>query len=950
MLKKIIEGFKRPVTLIAILYVVLGSLWILFSDKLVLMFFSDPVSITQVQSYKGWFYVLASGFLIYVLMSWLVIDLRNKERDLQSYEQQQKSFLNNHYQPLWKSDKMGNCFFTNDKWFDFAGYDIIEDKPFAWLNRVHPHDKPYCIDKFTYGFISKNTFELEYRLQVKSNEYHWVHNTCVPYYDALDEFQGFLGFYTDIQEKKQLQERYKDSSMRYGYLFANNPNPMLVYDLQDLRILEANRAALLLYGYTDQEFLAMSIIDLRPASEIPLLMDHISESLPVFHRSSGWIHKRKDGSLFDAEVTAHSLPQTNNRTMRMVIIRDITDQIKAFRSVKEGDRRFRAIFEQSPQGAVICNSDLVITDINPAACSMLDVPKNKALEMSLFDFLNIVNHPFSLENAEKIRQGVSSSGEVSMKRLPGVSFRAGFSSIKFVENGLQKIYFTFCDIDEKHKMQKALEESERINSTLVSNLPGMVYRCRNDESWTMIYVSFGVEKLTGYLPSELLENNLVSYENIIHAEDRAELRKIVSEGIDRKEKYETQYRIICKDEKIKWVWEQAQGVFDEKGELDFVEGFIMDITKEKESQQQAEFQSFFLGLIIDNIPFPLFYKDDNGLYTGCNASFCEYLGKEKQEIIGRSLFDIFEKEQALVFYEKDRELMEKGGKQTYETTIVFPDERKMDAVFHKSVFFSEGDDTRGIIGIYFDISARVEAERVIQKQMAELERINGELERFAYTVSHDLRSPLVTIKGFLNLLKEDLVEGNHSQIDQDMYCIENATDKMHQLLEDLLTYTRVGRLPQLQEEISMSQIAHEAHELLFGLLQGSNVKVEISENMPVVKGGKARIRELYQNLMENALKFSAMHPNPTVKLYCRHENNQDVFCVEDNGIGISPEHHQKVFDLFTKLENNNSGTGIGLSLVKRIVEIHHGRIWIESDGKNNGATFCFTLHTENKQT
>ncbi len=946
MWKSILKSREKPERLVTLVYIVLGSIWILFSDRLVFMLFEDPLVLTRVQTYKGWFYVLGSGLLIYVMLRWVLFDLRDTERSLRRSEAMQQEFFNNHYQPLWKTDKQGHCLFCNDKWREFAGDSIDTTRAFAWLDRVHPHDKPHCIDKFTNGFLKKTSFELDYRMKTKNETWHWVQVKGVPRQANAGGFSGFVFFLSDIEENKNLQERYKQSSRRYGYLFANNPSPMFVYDTQDLRILEANKAAMSLYGYAEKEFLSLSIIDLRPASEIPLLMEHMSEPLPEFHRSSGWTHKKKNGQLFDVEVSGHTLPVQNNRNMRLVIVRDITEQIKAFRSAREGEKRFEAIFNHSPLGALICNPELGITDINPAACNMLDVDKNSALKMTLMDVFDSASDPLTWDFTEKLRKGQPVLGEVNLLRSGFKPFRTSFNGVCFNENGEMKIFFSFADIHEKHTMQIALEESERINATLVTNLPGMVYRSKNDEAWTMIFVSFGVEKLTGYKTKEILYNSQISYNELIHPGDREEVRKGVEQNLRKKKDFDHQYRLISRDGSVKWVREQARGIYNMEDELIYIEGFIMDITREKEALQKVEFQSHFLGLIIENIPFPLFYKDVNGVYEGCNKYFCEYLGLEKEQIIGHTVFDLFEKEQAMVFYEKDKALMEKGDTQVYETQIQYPNGRVMDAFFYKSVFHSLEKEPMGIIGVYFDITQRVEAERVIKKQLEELARVNSELEKFSYTVSHDLRSPLVTIKGFLGLLKEDLEEMNHEQINEDILRIENATDKMQHLLEDLLKLSRLGKVVEHNEEFSMSELAREAHELLFGLLKGKKCEVYIQPDMPVVVAGKSRIRELYQNLMENAVKFSLHQQNPSIKVFARKEGGEDVYCVADNGIGIEPRYHEKIFGLFDKLDANSPGTGLGLSLVKRIVENHNGRIWVESEGNNSGSTFCFTLHTQ----
>ncbi|NWG34652.1 MAG: GAF domain-containing protein [Chloroflexi bacterium] len=242
--------------------------------------------------------------------------------------------------------------------------------------------------------------------------------------------------------------------------------------------------------------------------------------------------------------------------------------------------------------------------------------------------------------------------------------------------------------------------------------------------------------------------------------------------------------------------------------------------------------------------------------------------------------------------------------------------------------------------LYSDLQADL---AIRQELISELEAKNAELERFTYTVSHDLKSPLFTIRGFLGYLEEDALAGNRERLQSDIRRITDATNKMQQLLNDLLELSRIGRLMNEPVEICFDDLAREAVELVHGRIMERGVAVHIDAGMPVVRGDKPRLIEVLQNLVDNAAKFMGDQPHPRVEIGCDGpRNGQWVFHVRDNGIGIAPEHHERIFGLFNKLDVKGEGTGIGLSLVKRIVEVHGGRIWVESEA-GQGATFYFTL-------
>ncbi|MBI5952750.1 MAG: PAS domain S-box protein [Chloroflexi bacterium] len=242
-----------------------------------------------------------------------------------------------------------------------------------------------------------------------------------------------------------------------------------------------------------------------------------------------------------------------------------------------------------------------------------------------------------------------------------------------------------------------------------------------------------------------------------------------------------------------------------------------------------------------------------------------------------------------------------------------------------------------------DISERKRAEAEREKFVAELENRNAELERFTYTVSHDLKSPLVTICGFLGYVEKDAIAGDIERLRKDMERITNATDKMQRLLNELLELSRVGRMVNPMEVVPFGEIAREAVALTQGCRQERNIAIEIADGMPSVLGDRVRLVEVVQNLVDNACKFMGEQPHPRIEIGWRKaEVDEIVVYVSDNGIGIAPEHHERVFGLFNQLNPNMEGTGVGLALVKRIIEFHGGKIWIESE-LGMGATFLFTL-------
>ncbi|MBX3036728.1 MAG: GAF domain-containing protein [Anaerolineales bacterium] len=231
----------------------------------------------------------------------------------------------------------------------------------------------------------------------------------------------------------------------------------------------------------------------------------------------------------------------------------------------------------------------------------------------------------------------------------------------------------------------------------------------------------------------------------------------------------------------------------------------------------------------------------------------------------------------------------------------------------------------------------------------QLETKNAELERFTYTVSHDLKSPLVTINGFLGYLEADVAANDMKRFRHDSERIKEAVVKMHTLLSELLELSRIGRVANPSEIIPFEELIKDAIELVGGRIDKNKVIINIQPNLPSVFGDRQRLTEVLQNLIDNAAKFVRAETNPNIDIgYDGEENGLHIFFVRDNGIGIPQELHDRIFGLFDKLDPHSEGTGIGLAIVKRIVEVHGGRIWVQSEA-GKGSTFFFTLPKSKNQ-
>jgi len=249
----------------------------------------------------------------------------------------------------------------------------------------------------------------------------------------------------------------------------------------------------------------------------------------------------------------------------------------------------------------------------------------------------------------------------------------------------------------------------------------------------------------------------------------------------------------------------------------------------------------------------------------------------------------------------------------------------------------------GAVHVGREITERKRAEAEMRKSSLEIQHKNAELERFLYTASHDLKSPLVTVRNFLGYLEQDLAAGAAGKIAEDMDFILGAADKMRRLLDDVLELARAGCIVAPPVRVTFRQLVDEVLSTVAGRIAECGVTVTVGDGEVVLFGDRVRLAEVLQNLLDNSCKFMGDQPAPRIEIGFEPRAGETVFFVRDNGIGLDPRHQGKVFGLFEKLDPRAEGTGIGLAIVKRIVEVHGGRIWVESPGVGKGAAFFFTL-------
>jgi PAS domain S-box-containing protein len=369
--------------------------------------------------------------------------------------------------------------------------------------------------------------------------------------------------------------------------------------------------------------------------------------------------------------------------------------------------------------------------------------------------------------------------------------------------------------------------------------------------------------------------------------------------------------------------------------------FTRNIEDRQAAERRVRETQNRLAAVIDVLPGYVFMQDGDGRYALINRRFREDFGLGDGDISGRTHEELFEPDIARRMTEQDRVVLEHGESvHVREQTVLIGGTRRT-LTMRKVPLHDERGSVIGLVGLALDISDRKEMEEALRTANSALRRANADLEQFAYAAAHDLREPLRTIALYTQVLERShAAELSKNAARALRYILESAR-RMETLVNDLLAFTQV-MAPNAGAEADANAAAREVVDALGAAIRASGADVDLTA-LPIVAVERVHLRQVLQNLVANAIQYRHADRPPHILLSAETADGEAVFHVSDNGIGIKPEYHDRIFGLFKRLHGMDvPGNGIGLALCRRIVEHYGGRIWVDSK-PGAGSTFSFTL-------
>jgi len=390
---------------------------------------------------------------------------------------------------------------------------------------------------------------------------------------------------------------------------------------------------------------------------------------------------------------------------------------------------------------------------------------------------------------------------------------------------------------------------------------------------------------------------------------------------------------------------------DAEGAFSHTRSTVFDMTERKKTDALVQEYADELADLYNNSPCGYYSLDKDGTFIRINDSQLQMLGYTRDEMLGKmKIFDLYAPELQDLAHQRFEMLRTKGMVRGIEATVLRKDGTSLPVLINSSVVYDDQGEFLRTRSTMLDVSELWKAQNTItelnqhlEARAAMLESANQELEAFSYSVSHDLRAPLRAIDGFSRAVMETYGAELPEQGQHYLKRVRQNARRMGQLIDDLLDFSRISRRPVNKTLVSPVHIARQV--IRDAKEQNPDVENEIVVNdMPLIEADGGLLQQVYANLIENAIKFTRLKPNPRIEIGCNQFTDELIYFVKDNGVGFDMAYVDKIFGVFQRLHSQveYEGTGVGLATVQRIINRHGGKIWVEAQ-LNEGATFYFTL-------
>jgi len=889
---------------------------------------------------------------------------------------------------LWDWNMLTNEVYFSPRWKSMLGYEDHEfENCFAsWEGALHPDDHARAlatIDDYVEGRTSQ--YALEHRLRHKHGSYLWILARASMLRDANGKPYRMSGSHTDITERKRAEEELRENEERYRLLFESNPQPMWVCDLETLEFLAVNEAAAHHYGYSREDFLAMTIKDIHPAEDIPVLCDSVARGSHEVGATGIWRHLKKDGTVIEVEITSHLLV-FDGRRAELILAHDITERRRA---EKERD----VISEVIQSVNLTSNLDELLKQVHQSlkkvlyaenCCVALHDKQTGLFEAPLFvDLVEPNPFPMALSQNctakvfssgqpllmdEAVFAGLLDRGEVELVGRPAPSFlavplmtAAETIGVLVVQHYEKENVYSQRDVEflsavaaqlalaiERKQLENTLRKERAFLRTLIDHLPDSVYV--KDMASRKVIANLAEVRFSGAQseaevlgkddfalhPKELAEKFL--------ADDQVVLQ--TGQPVINREEY-----VIGKQGQKTWLLTSKIPLRDENDKIAGLIGLGRDITDRKRIEEELKTNEMQMS-------------DAQGIAHLGSWDYDAVTGEVKWSDELWRIFGLDPREFGLSFEEylamvhpDDRHLVKSINEKSQQA--------KRDFGYDYRVIHADGTVRvlRASGRVICDEHGQMVRIRGTDQDITEQKRIEDDLERardaalestrlkseFLANMSHEIRTPMNGVIGMTGLLLDTDLTAEQRDFTE---TINSSADSLMTVINDILDFSKIeaGKLQFEMLDFDLSNAVEGTVELMAERAHAKQIELAsliYSDVTSSLRGDPGRLRQVLTNLIGNAIKFTE-RGEVIVRAEKDDETGSDIvirFSVSDTGIGISKAARKNLFQAFSQADGSTTrkygGTGLGLAISKQLVGLMGGEIGVNStEGK--GSTFWFT--------
>jgi PAS domain S-box-containing protein len=758
-----------------------------------------------------------------------------------------------------------------------------------------------------------------------------------------------MGSFVDITERKRAEEALQEGEKKYRVLFESMLDGMLVIDAETMKVVLGNEAAAKMYGFDSAEdAIGVNPLDFIPPEDRHRVAGIIAEDM--FEKDLRQINEFRTITKDGREIWIEALgtrTEYQGRLAGLVTFRDITER-------KQAEELFRSLASSSPGGIYIVQ-DGRFQFVNPQFQKYAGYSESELLVMDSLSLVSPEDKNTVRKNAVKMLKGKRSSPyEYKFVNKDG-GIRWVVERVAPIQyQGRRATLGTTLDITERKRAEEALRESEKRYRLLAENVTDVIWT--TDMNLRPTYLSPSITRLLGYSLEEAMSHSME--ESLTPASIKM-ARQAFAKALTAKDKEQEEYfksrplelEMKRKDGSTVWVETTISFLRDQDGQPVGLLGINRDITERKRAEEALRESEKSYRLLAENVTDLITVTDMNMRTTYVSPSVTRLLGYSVDEAMARGMEETLTPASLQVATKAfvralETEEMRRGESYPMGTIELEMKRKDSSIVWTESTvsFLRDPQDGRpiGMLAVTRDITERKQAREKLQKTLAELERSNKELEQFAYVASHDLQEPLRMIASYVQLLARRYKGKLDADADDFIAYAVDGASRMQRMINDLLAYSRVGTRGKPFEPTDCQAVLDQVLANLKVAIEESSAMIT-HDPLPMVMADESQMAQLFQNLINNAIKFRG-EASPRVHISAEQKEKDWVFSVRDNGIGIDPQYHERIFMIFQRLHDRGEypGTGMGLAICKKIVERHGGRIWVESElGK--GSIFYFTI-------